>query len=344
MKIDKLWMMGLGLLLPLAGCPGDDGPAETGSNDSTSDGSSTSGTTTTGSSSSSSESTAGTVDSTGEPETTGGPMACLGTSDAGAAEGEGCAANSECMSGVCTIFTDVPVNGDAVCAATPPDCATRVTGTVFDFTTREPVGGASVVVAAALQAATNPTGATAIVEGTTNASGEIDVTSSGPISAVVGIVGLTSLGGYYLTATGLAAPVDGGSDYNVANSIHDIWMVPESDLGDWSDALAMDAMIPGENLPLGEQGGVVGLVRDAAGAPIGGAVVRSTNAGSGAFIRYLNDDGSFGDVDTSDLGIFVILAPALAEVFEVEVGGAVAGSGTAGSADGAIFTLIFNVD
>jgi hypothetical protein len=128
----------------------------------------------------------------------------------------------------------------------------------------------------------------------------------------------------------------------VGNSIHDIWAVPETDLQNWSDELAMDAAIPPANLPLGEAGGVVGLVRDAAGLPVAAAEVVSTDAGSGAFIRYLQDDGSFTTDRTSDLGIFVIIEPALAEEFEVMVDGMVVGGGTAGSANGAIFTLIVN--
>lgn len=344
MKIDKTWMIGLGvgLLLPLAGCPADDtgttvgeesttaGPGQTDTTVGAETADSTAGTTV-------GEETVGTTaESTGEP-----PMACLGSGGA-TADGEACTANADCASGVCTIFTDVPVNDDAVCEASAADCSTRVTGTVFDFTTREPLPGADVVVAAALQAATNPAGAMALLSATSDADGRIDATSSGPIMAPIGIVALSASDGYFLTATGVAAPADDVSAYNVANSIHDLWAVPSTDLQNWSDELTMDAEIPPESLPLGEAGGVVGFVRDATGQPIAGAEVASTDDGSGAFVRYLNDDGSFGTDRTSDLGIFVIIEPALAEEFEVSVGGAVVGGGTAGSAPGAIFTLIVN--
>lgn len=347
MKIEKTWMIGLalGLTLPLAGCPGDDTSATTVSDDSTGPGvtDTTAGTdpttadTTAADTVNDTEAATDTADTTGEP-----PMECLGTGVGAAAEGDDCTANADCASGVCTIFTDVPLNDDAVCAATPANCGTRFTGTIFDFTTGEPLSGANVVVAAALQAATNPTGAMALVEATSGADGRIDETSPDALMAPIGIVGLTSSGGYYLTATGLAAPVDGGSTYNVGSNIHDIWAVPESDLQDWSDELSMDPEILPENLPLGDQGGVVGFVRDAAGLPIAGAEVASVDDGSGAFIRYLNDDGTFGVDRTSDLGIFVIIEPSLAEEFEVSVDGAVVGGGTAGSANGAIFTLIVN--
>lgn len=345
MKIDKTWMIGLGvgLLLPLAGCPGDDDGTTAGNDGTTTNGPQT-GTTAdpdaTADTTASPEPTAGTTDAATD-ETTAGPAACPGANEDGAADGAACTANGDCASGVCTLYTDVPVNDDAVCEASAADCSTRVTGTVFDFTTREAVPGATVVVAAALQAASNPTGAMPIVEATADGDGRIDATSDGPISAVLGIVALSSATDYYLTATGVAAPDDAGL-YNVGNSIHDIWVVPEEALQVWSDELDMDAEIPAENLPLGENGGVVGLVRDASGNPVAGAEVASVNPESPAFVRYLQDDGTFGIDRTSETGVFVILAPDLAEQFQVTIDGQAVGGGTAGSAPGAIFTLIVN--
>ena len=348
---NKTWMIGLGvgLLLPLAGCPGDDTGTTVG-DDTTSTGPSNTETTAT-TMISADETTAttaeptvgeetlgtGTTDTTGEP-----PGDCPGTGIGTAAEGDACTANADCASGVCSLYTDVPVNDDAVCIAAAADCSTHVTATVFDFSTREPLEGAEVIVAAAIAAASNPAGAMALVEfDPSDAMGRIEGTSDGPLAAPLGIVALTSLGDYYLTATGVAAPDDAGA-YNVANSIHDLWAVPEGDLATWSDELMMDAEIPAENLPLGENGGVVGLVRDAEGLPVAGAEVLSANPDTEAFVRYLQDDGSFGIDRTSDTGIFVIIAPGLAEQFEVSVDGMVVGGGTAGSANGAIFTLIVN--
>lgn len=347
---NKTWMIGLGvgLLLPLAGCPGDD--TGTTATDSTTGPSNTETTATTmtpldDTTGTTVEPTVGevTLGTESSGTTSEPPAECPGTGEGTAAEGDACTANADCASGLCSLYTDVPVNDDAVCIASPADCSTHVTGTVFNFTTRETLEGANVIVAAALQAATNPTGATALVEATSDAMGRIEGTSSEPIMSPIGIVALSSLDGFFLTATGVAAPYeDGGSAYNVGTNIHDLWAVPEEDLTNWSDELGMDAEIPAENLPLGENGGVVGLVRDGTGAPVAGAEVASTDDGSGAFIRYLQDDGSFGVDRTSDLGIFVILDPALAEQFEVSVDGAVVGGGTAGSANGAIFTLIVN--
>src|SRR5690606_20548741 len=126
--------------------------------------------------------------------------------------------------------------------------------------------------------------------------------------------------------------------YGPANTIRDIWVVPETALTDWSGYLEADSEF--ENaLPLGEAGGVVGLVRDAeTGDPIAGAVVVPTNGDtSDAVIRYLNDAGDgFVTEATSGLGVFVIVKPGLGETFGVEVdGAAVPGiEGTAGSANG----------
>jgi hypothetical protein len=94
-------------------------------------------------------------------------------------------------------------------------------------------------------------------------------------------------------------------------------------------------------------GGVVGLVRDkTTGDPLANAKVVSTVDGSGAVIRYLNQAGDgFTEDVTSDQGVFVLVKPALAEVFEVEVDGVLVEGVTvrAGTASGAVFTGIFNV-
>jgi hypothetical protein len=100
-------------------------------------------------------------------------------------------------------------------------------------------------------------------------------------------------------------------------------------------------------LPLGESGGVVGLVRDATtGDLIEGAVVVSVDPdASSAKVRYLNAAGDgFTTEMTSTQGMFIVVDPGLGEDFDVEIGGVSQGlSGTAGSANGAIFTLIMNV-
>lgn len=333
----KISFLALALSLPIFGCPADDdddGGADTGADDGGSaddDGGPTG--------------TAGDDGSaTGSVDSTGGDDGGDGVMDGGTVpEGGACVSNSECMSLVCELYTDVADNKDGTCAATPEGGNTRIVGTVWDFASGAPVGGAALTVASALNAATNPTMVTPLVEVTAGGDGRVDGTSTMPISAQIGIVGLVSAADYYLTATGLAAPNDDGT-YGPANDIHDIWAVAQSDLTAWSEALAMDADVPGDALPLGDAGGVVGVVRDINnGAPVTGATVVSETDGSAALVRYLGDDGLFNVDGTGASGIFVILNPALAETFVAEMGGsAISGSGTAGSTDNAVFTLILN--
>ena len=273
-------------------------------------------------------------------ETTDGPMECVGIGGPNAV-GADCASNADCESGLCLIYTDSPLNDDAVCAETPEGCNTRLTGTVFDFSTRQPVSGETVRVVAALDAILNPAGATAVMEGTTGADGRIDLTSESPLSAAIAVLAIVGGGDNFLTATGVASPVDGGA-YPVGVGNHDLWVVPSATLTEWSEALADDDGVPEMGLPLGQAGGIVGLVRDAGtGEPIAGATVASTVDGSNAVVRYLDDTGGFNTDATGDSGIFVIFgAPTTGEVFAATVDGQQIASQQAGSANNVIFTLI----
>jgi hypothetical protein len=320
MNMTKYFGAGLGLLLAfVTACPGDD-TDDNGTGADTGD-------------------TGDTTDAQTE-ETGDEPMECLGIGG-DAAVGEACTSNSQCESGVCTIYTDSPINDDAVCVETPADCSMRVTGTVWDFSTLQPVSGETVRVVAALDAITNPSGATPIVEGTTDGSGRIDLTTDGPPSAAIAILAIAGGGDTFLTATGLASPVE-GNNYAVATGNHDMWIVPNDVLAAWSDVLAEDAGVPADRLPLGENGGIVGLVRSGAtGDPISGAVVAPTSDTSAAVVRYLDDAGGFGDEATGDSGIFVIFgAPTTGETFAAIVDGEQIASTQAGSADNVIFSLI----
>lgn len=288
--------------------------------------------------------TAGTGSDTGSVDSTGGePEVCHGIGGE-AANGDACTANSDCMSGVCTLFTDVPKNDDAVCAETPADCSTRITATVFDFALREPVANVDVKVAKALDAILVGPTADAVIETQTNADGRIDVTSDGPIEAPIAILALA--GGdetYHMTATGLAGVVEGTSAYNVANAIHDLWVVPNAAVEGWNAGLAEDAALA-EYLPIGEKAAVVGLVRDAeTGAAVSGAVIDP--AGDETLIRYLDADGGFTGTATGDTGIFIAVGVAqTGEDFVATVGGESVATGRAGARDGILFTLILNAD
>jgi hypothetical protein len=282
-------------------------------------------------------------DPTGDGD--GDPVCTTHDPGDGAANGESCATNGECASKLCEVFQDVPA-GDGTCEPAPDGCRTRIMGRVLDFTTRDTVADADLRVAQAIQASVNPGGAPALASGTSNAQGIIDTTSDGQITSPLGIVGLTVADGFYLTATGLASPAE-GTNYGPANAIHDIWVVPNAAVTAWSGYLENDPDFVNE-LPLGDAGGVVGLVRSAStGAPIAGAVVVANNPDtSDAAIRFLNAAGDgFNAEETSSQGVFVIVNPGLGETFGVEIDGVkVAGiSGTAGSANGAVFTLIMNI-
>jgi 5-hydroxyisourate hydrolase-like protein (transthyretin family) len=281
------------------------------------------------------------ADTTG---TGGEPEICPGEGQGTAAVGDGCTANSECASGVCTLFADVPRNEDAVCAEVPENCGTRVTATVYDFATGEPLGGANVRVAKAVDAISNPMGAVGLAEAISGSDGRIDVTTEAAVSSPFGIVALVDDAEHFFTATGVSAPNDDGA-YEVGTGIHEFWAVSQASLTAWSEALEGDADIPGDALPLGTQGGVIGFVRDAStGAPLVGAGVVGEK-GSSAVIRILADDGTFDATVTGETGIFVVIgAQTTGEDFVAQIDGVEVGRGTAGSAAGVAFTLIVDAD
>jgi len=345
MRTQPIHSIGFALALALVttGCPSsDDGTDEVGeTSDTSSDTSSdtTATDTTTDTADTTATDTADTTDTGGLECPTHDPNA------SGAADGEACSAHADCISNLCVLTQDVPPL-EGTCTAVPDMCETHFSGRILNFETRAIEASVDIKVAAALQAALMPATATALASGTSDANGQIDFVSDAQISAPLGLVGLTSAGGFFLTATGLASPAM-GNFYGPGNAIHDIWAVPESLLTSYSDLLMADPEFANA-LPLGTAGGVVGLVRDAAtGDPIADAVIVSTDPDTtGAVIRYLNETGDgFVDTSTSSNGVFVLVKPGLGEVFGVEVGGVpVDGeTGTAGSANGAIFTLIFNL-
>lgn len=287
--------------------------------------------------------------SSGADTTTGGEAGCFGAGGPNK-DTEACVANDDCLSGVCLIYTDAPLNADAVCGQMPAmsadGCNTRITGTLFDFSTRMPIEGATMKAAAALQAITSPSGADAIVSATSGADGRIDATSEKPISAAIAIIALVEAPGFFLTATGLASPAEeGGSAYNVGVGNHDLWTVPTASLDTWSMAMAADPVVLPELLPLGAAGGVVGFVRGPDGLPIAGAVVEAVEPGGNSVIRYVAADDSIVSDVTSENGLFIIVGGApLGEDFQASVGGTVVAGGRAGTANDVVFTLIMTTE
>ena len=284
--------------------------------------------------SSTDEPTGGTGSGTDEPTTTT-PTTSTDPTMGGetAADGEACTANADCASQGCLKYRDLEAGE---CVAAPAGGNTRIAGTLVDFAAQMPVPNAELRVIGALSALSDPANAPPVIMATADASGQVDVVSATAISEGIGIVGIITGGDYYTTATGLASPTAGV--YGPMNGNHDIWAVPSAKLTEWSGYLVADADLA-TSLPLGDKGGVVGFVRDGQGAPKAGAVVVSIKgASSTAKIRYLAADGlSFTGDATSASGIFVLVAPGLAEKFKVE-GGTV--EGTAGSAEKAVFVMI----
>ncbi|MBA3547811.1 MAG: hypothetical protein H0T76_15115 [Nannocystis sp.] len=254
-----------------------------------------------------------------------------------AADGEACSQNGDCMSLGCLKLRDA---ADGECVAAPANMATRIAGTVLDFATAAPIPSVELRVIGALSALGDPANATPVAKGDADANGVVDFVSPEALKEGIGIVGIITGGLYYTTATGLASPVAG--KYGPMNGIRDIWAVPSAKLTEWSTLLALDAEVM-PFLPLGDNGGVVGLVRNAAdSAPMPGAKVLPVDAASKSFIRYLSDDGlSFNSNATGTSGIFVLVNPGLAEKFTVE--GSPDITGSAGSAKGAVFVMILGV-
>jgi hypothetical protein len=336
---------GLAIAIAATGCPADD----TGGADG--EGSGTEGTsnvtdTMTGGMSMTGASMSASMSMTGA--TTGEPTECLGVGGPGEV-GASCMSNDDCMSGVCLAFQDVPVDPDAVCGEEPADCATHVTATLFDFSAvvetgvPAPLGGAEVRVLKALEAITNPAGATPIASATPGGDGRVDIVTDGAINAAIAIIAVAGGGDYFLTATGVGSEVENGR-YTVGTGIHEFWTVSTATLEEWTTAL-MDDTDAAEALGdgLGTSGGVIGFVRDGEGAPVMGATVASDSDTSGAIIRYPQEDGTMGTEGTGPNGTFVILGPTpTGEDFTAMAGG-MTGGGTAGSANNVVFTLILTV-
>ncbi len=346
----------LGVLAALGcGC-GDDGDAGTSSGSTGSTDASTSSTTagtstsssTTGSSSTGDATTSGSE--TTDPST-GGTLAGSSSDSGGSTSGSEsgstaettgdllgeCVFHANCASGYCQTFQDSPPDPDSICADPPAGGNTRFTGTLYDFETMAPIADASVAVTAAVDALTNPTVAAPIFQMPTDDNGRFDMTSSRPLTAALGVLSLAQAEGYALTGTGLAQ-----SPYAPGNIIHDVFMVPQSSVDSWSAALAEDQEFA-SFLPLGTNGGVVGIVRDGlSGDPVAGATV-SPAAAADEVIRYLDADGmGFNSEETSDLGIFVIGGIATVAQFNFAIDGeAMPGVATGGSAPGAIFVMNF---
>ncbi len=317
----------------LAACTADKNETDTATSNETT-GDATTGTNPTDGSATGSTTAPGTTTTDATTDTT--PTTTMVGGDT-AADGEACVANGDCMSIACLKFRDAE---DGTCVAAEPNMVTRVTGTLLDFSTNAPIPSAELRVIGALSALGDPANATPVAKGTSDAAGKVDFVSAEALKEGIGIVGIITGGAYYTSATGLASPTAG--KYGPMSSIRDIWAVPSAKLTEWSTILTADVDVM-PFMPLGDNGGVIGLVRTAGdSSPKAGAKVLPVNDTSKALIRYLSDDGlTFNSNATGTSGIFILVNPGLAEKFTVE--GSPDVTGTAGSAKGAAFVMILGV-
>src|SRR5690606_12039866 len=128
----------------------------------------------------------------------------------------------------------------------------------------------------------------------------IDGVTTRPIAAQIGVVARATTTNFALSMTGVAAP-GGDGTFAAGNSIHDIWVVAQADLDFFNNALVGDPELAAY-LPIGPEGGTVGLVRDEAGVPVAGATVTSAAGQSLAQIRYIGANGA-SDVATDSVGL-----------------------------------------
>lgn len=284
------------------------------------------------------DATSSATDPTGGSESGSSGDTPTGSGGDTAAEGEACSSNEDCASLACEKYRDAE---EGTCVAAPAGGATRFTGTLLDFSAGTPVGSTDLKVVGALSALTDPANAKAVAMGTSDAGGKVDFVSAAPVKEGIGIIGLVTGGSFYTTATGLASPGP-GNVYGPMGSIRDIWAMPAAKLTEWSGYLMTDPDIAA-SLPLGDKGGVIGLVREAAtGAPKSGAVIVPVSGMTGAKIRYLADDGmSFNTTGTGSSGIFVLIGPSVAEPFMVEGNPDV--TAKAGSAPGVAFVMTLSL-
>jgi hypothetical protein len=268
------------------------------------------------------------------------------TIEGGAADGSPCSANDACESNLCLSYAGAPYDPEAVCEAPPSSCRTRATGRVLRYGTGTPVPGLDIKVIGAIASSSNPVGAAALGEGQTDQEGRFDLITDDQLEQPIGIVGVVSGDGHQLSTVPLAAPLSGLA-YGPANEQRDLWAVPQTELDAWNLLLQQDSSLS-DHLPMGDEGGVLGLVREQdTGVPVAGATVESTDgAASTAFVRYLNEAGDAFDASaTGTSGIFVVLDPAQGEDFDAFLAGepTTAPTGKAVSVNGSVFVMVMGI-
>ncbi len=225
-----------------------------------------------------------------------------------------CHSDAHCTSKLCISYQQVPPDPEGHCEQNANPNGILAIGTTLDIETGEPVLNASLDIYDAMQLSLMGCNAVPFASTTSDADGRFWEVIPSPATALVGIVVTAK------TATGYA--ISAIAQDETANSFEnrDILMVTDATLSKWSAMLAEDPQME-PYMPLGNRGGTIGIIRRmGSAAPIEGAELRSMINASNAKIRYLNADGTgFVDGATTSSGIFVLVAPALAEKFDVYV-------------------------
>jgi hypothetical protein len=231
-----------------------------------------------------------------------------------------------------------------------PDNRIRGIANVRTFGTDEYLENVQVDIVGAMEAILSPAGAVPVATVTTDAEGyfEIDLDSSAN-DKLVGLISRVALDGYYLTFTGLVEPDSVTGIYEPGLINHDIWAVPEQIMNEWSDLLLADDIYQ-QFAPLGENGGVLGKVRDMdTGKGVEGITLKSRlpESETRAIVLYISEDGKSLKTDTtSSNGLCIILDPQIAEKFDAYRGDERVNivELTAGQAFDAIMTTAIQVD
>jgi hypothetical protein len=286
-------------------------------------------------------------DGTSAPPDDGGVDTDTFVGDAGT--GDYCELNEDCATGFCESYQSAPPDPDAVCAEAPADGHVRMLGTLKDFITLETIADQYVRIAGAMPVLADPITAPAVAEGTTNEIGRYDIDGGdNATKEMIGLVALVERSGYYLTASGIVEPEIGGYIYPAGARNHDIWLVSEALISEWSDLLVAHDSGLSAYVPLGEKAGVIGKIRDQdTGDPVAGIELVSRTPSSIAQIFYLNEAGDGLQTGTSSAnGHFIVLDASLAEKLDAYDGDTLVSGheATLGQAFGALFTTSIQVN
>ena len=263
--------------------------------------------------------------------------------------GDYCELNEDCETGFCESYQTAPPDPDAVCAEGPGDGNVRMLGTLRDFVTLEIIADQEVRIAGAMPVLADPLTAPTVAQGTTNELGRYDILGDdNATKEMIGLVALVEHSGYYLTASGVVEPEIGGYIYPAGARNHDISLVPESTISEWSDLLVAHDSSLSAYVPLGEKGGVIGKIRDQdTGEPVGGIELVSRTPQSIAQIFYLNAAGDGLQTNSSSAnGHFIVLDASLAEKLDAYDGDVMVSGheATLGQTFGGIFTTSIQVN